>query len=333
MSENVISSVEANKPAAVPLPRKRALALLEGAMVACLVLMPLFSSGFWTYTVALSLANAIGVLSVSVLIRYCGEVTIGQNFFVAGGAYVVAILQSRMGIPFPVAALLGAVTGSLMGLAFAWPSRKLSGIYLSVATLALGVCVPEILLQWSAVTGGFEGLYVDANLVSGVSSGIQQFYVALVGFVIVVIALARFRHSRFGLALLTARHHGKAAEAFGMPLATVRLLVFALSSGIAGFGGSILAFASSTVSPNSFTFWTSVYLLVGSVVGLYSTRAIGAFIGGVFITLLPQILSSYGELVEIIYGLTLLIIIYLFNIIFPGIGAILRQRKARNGAA
>ncbi|MGX5733739.1 branched-chain amino acid ABC transporter permease [Bosea thiooxidans] len=305
--------------------------LLDAALLLLLLVVPWVAPSFWTYIFALSLANAIGVLSVSVVIRYAGEVSIGQNFFIAVGAYAVAILQARLGVPFPLGAAFGALLGCLMGLAFAWPSRKLSGVYLSVATLALGLCVPELLLHWTDITGGFEGMNVKPDLVAGVPGGIQQFYVALAGFAIVVIALARFRHSRYGIALLTARHHAKAAEAFGMPLASVRLLVFALSAGIAGFGGSILAFASSTVSPNSFTFWSSVYLLVGSVVCLYSTKPSAAFFGGLFITLLPQLLSDYGELVEIIYGFTLFVVIYIFNIALPHLQAAIRRKQARNG--
>lgn len=305
--------------------------LLDVALLSLLLVVPWVAPSFWVYVLALSLANAIGVLSVSVLVRYAGEVSIGQNFFIAVGAYAVAILQTRLGVPFPLGAAFGTLLGCLMGLAFAWPSRRLSGVYLSVATLALGLCVPELLLHWTEITGGFEGLSVKPDLVPGISGGIQQFYVALAGFAIAVMALARFRHSRFGIALLTARHHAKAAEAFGMPLASVRLLVFALSAGIAGFGGSVLAFASSTVSPNSFTFWSSVYLLVGSVVCLYSTKPAAAFFGGLFITLLPQLLSDYGELVEIIYGFTLFVVIYFFNIALPHLQAVIRRKQARNG--
>ncbi|HEV7337525.1 MAG TPA: branched-chain amino acid ABC transporter permease [Bosea sp. (in: a-proteobacteria)] len=310
-------------------PGRLSLGQIEVVAVLIFAALPFWLSNFWTYTLSLTLANAILILSVSFLIRYGGEVSIGQNFFAAGGAYAVAILQTRYGIPFPVGAMVGAAAGVLTGLIFSWPSRNLSGVYLSVATLALGLCVPEILLQWSSLTGGFEGLYVEPNLVPGVASGVQQFYVALAGLGITVIALARFRGSRFGLALLTARYNPKAAEAFGMSLPHVRLLVFAISSGIAGFGGSVLAFASSTVSPNSFSFLTSVYLLVGAVVSLYSTRMIAAVVGGMFITLVPLLMSEYGEIVPIIYGLALFVVIYMANIVVPAAQAAIRRRKAR----
>lgn len=326
MSEVLLSSTSGSKGAARP--RGFSVVQAEILVVLALAALPFWLSNFWTYTLSLTLANAIGILSVSFLIRYGGEVSIGQNFFAAGGAYAVAILQTRYGVPFPIGAIVGTVAGVLTGLVFSWPSRNLSGVYLSVATLALGLCVPEILLQWSSVTGGFEGLYVEPNLIPGLAASVQQFYVALAGLAIAAIALARFRGSRYGLALLTARYNPKAAEAFGMSLPRVRLLVFAVSSGIAGFGGSVLAFASSTVSPNSFSFWTSVYLLVGAVVSLYSTRIIGAVVGGMFITLVPLLMSEYGEIVPIIYGLALFGVIYMANVVVPSIQAAIRRRKA-----
>ncbi|MEW6121584.1 MAG: branched-chain amino acid ABC transporter permease [Pseudomonadota bacterium] len=308
--------------------RRLSIGHAEVALVAVFLALPFLLSNFWTYTLSLTLANAIGILSVSFLIRYGGEVSIGQNFFAAGGAYAVAILQARYGVPFPVGAIVGTAAGVLTGLVFSWPSRNLSGVYLSVATLALGLCVPEILLQWSSVTGGFEGLYVEPDLVPGVAASVQQFYVALAGLCIAVVALARFRGSRYGIALLTARYNPKAAEAFGMSLQHVRLLVFAVSAGLAGFGGSVLAFASSTVSPNSFSFWSAVYLLVGAVVSLYSTRLIGALVGGMFITLVPLLMSEYGEIVPIIYGLALFAVIYMANVLAPALRARLRRKRA-----
>jgi branched-chain amino acid transport system permease protein len=71
-----------------------------------------------------------------------------------------------------------------------------------------------------------------------------------------------------------------------------------------------------------------VYLLVGAVVSLYSTRIIGAVVGGMFITLVPLLMSEYGEIVPIIYGLALFGVIYMANVVVPSIQAAIRRRKA-----
>jgi branched-chain amino acid transport system permease protein len=83
----------------------------------------------------------------------------------------------------------------------------------------------------------------------------------------------------------------------------------ALSASIAAIGGAFLSFSSSTVSPNSFTLWTSIFLLVGSVVCLHSMSVVGSLIGGVFLTLMPLLLAGAGDWVPILYGGALLVVV------------------------
>lgn len=315
--------------------RARSLRMIDSRLISvgtvlAFAILPLLGSGFWLYSVSLMLAYGIAVLSISFMIRFSSEVSIGHNFFIAVGAYVVAILQTSLGVPFLLGACLSIALSVLMGIVFAWPSRSLSGVYLSVVTLALGLCVPEILLYWSEFTGGFEGIFIDSTAVPGINTETQQYYVALIALSLAAFAIYRFRHSRIGLAILTARDHPHAAASFGMTMGTARISVFAVSAGIAGLGGAVLAFTTSMVSPNSFTFWNSVTLLVGSVVSLYSTRIYGAIIGAAFITVLPQILSNYGQIIPIIYGLALLGVILTSNLLLPYILRFIRRRGNYN---
>lgn len=302
---------------------------LSVATVAVLAVLPIWAGGFWLYSLSLLLAHGIAILSVSFLIRYSGEVSIGHNFFVAVGAYTVAILQNNLGVPFLLGTVVAVILSVFVGLLFALPSRGLSGVYLSVATLALGLSVPEILLYFSEITGGFEGLFLDSSITRMLPTDMQQYYVALLALCLAAFAVHRFRHSRIGLAILTARDHPHAAASFGMNLGTARLSVFAVSAAIAGLGGAVLGFTTSMVSPNSFTFWSSVTLLVGSVVSLYSTRIYGAVVGGAFIALTPQILSNYGQIISIIYGLALVGVILLANVVVPSLIRYVRRRQNR----
>lgn len=290
--------------------------LSVGAFIV-LALLPIAAKGFWLYSLAMVLSYAVCIMAVSTLYRFTGEISIGHTFFMAIGAYSVAIMQTTYNMPILLGMLVGIVASVMMGVIFAWPSRSLSGVYLSVATMALGLCVPELLLYGAKVTGGFEGLYLDSEIINGVSSTHQQYYLALFALTIASIVAYRFRYSRIGLAVLVARDHPHAASAFGMKTARARLSVFALSAGLAGLGGGSLAFTTSMVSPNSFGFNNAITLLVGAVVSLYSTRIYGAFLGGVFITILPQLLSEYGSLISIIYGAALVGVILLSNVYLP----------------
>ena len=278
-------------------------------LLALLVLLPFAVGGFWLYSLGLCFANSIGVLAVTVLLRFGGEVSIGHSVFVAAGAYAVAILEKQYGLSLLVGLPAALAIGTALGVALAYPSRRLSGIYLAVTTMAMALALPEIILHAGPVAGGFEGLYVSGSLIPGLSKSLQHYYVALAILAGAVVALDRLRHSRQGLALLTARSHPAAAEAFGITRDWARLSVMGLSGGMAAASGAILAFTSSTVSPNSFTLWSSIFLLVGSVVSLYGLSLARALMGGLFLTLVPQLLAGAGNWIPVLYGAALLIVI------------------------
>jgi branched-chain amino acid transport system permease protein len=276
------------------------------ALVALLMLVPLIAGGFLLYSLALCFANALAVLSVSALVRYGGEVSIGHSFFVALGAYTVAITEHQLGLSVLVSAPIAMALGGVAGFVFAFPSRRLSGIYLAVATMALALALPEILIGFEKMTGGFEGLYIALDLIPGVSKPLQRYYVTLAVLGLVCFALAQFRRSPQGMALLMARAQPRAAEAMGITISWARISIFTLSAAIASLAGALLAFSSSTVSPNSFTFWSGVFLLVGSVVSLNGLSLPAAVAGGAFITLVPTYLANAGDWVPILYGTALI---------------------------
>lgn len=271
-----------------------------------LAVLPLVAGGYWIFTLGLCFANAIAILAVSFVVRYGGEVSIGHGVFVAVGAYAVALSEKYLGISVLFSLPLAALAGGLLGVLFAFPSRNISGIYLAVATMALALALPEVLLYFSSVTGGYEGLYVKRDAFAGVPRELQRYYLPLAGLLVVVALLRHFRRSRQAMALLLIRTSAPAAESFGVRRSWARLSCMALSGAIAAIGGALLAFSSSTVSPNSFTLWTSIFLLVGSVVSLYSLSLVGSVVGGLFLTLVPLLLAGAGNWVPILYGAALL---------------------------
>lgn len=280
--------------------------IVTTVLTAILVFLPYLLGGSWTFTLGLCFANSIGVLAVSLLVRYGGEVSIGHTFFTALGAYSVGVLDTRYGISLWASVPLALMLGVVFGIAFAWPSRNLHGIYLAVTTLALALAVPEMINNFDALTGGYEGLYVATPFIPGADMGLQRYYVALVMLVLVCLAVARFRLSRQGMALLLAKTHPAAADAFGTRRVWARLSVVAISGGIGALCGATLAFSGSTVSPGGFTFWQAIFLLVGSVVSFYGLSLPRVLIGGAFVTLVPQLLSSSGAWIPVFYGLALL---------------------------
>ena len=281
----------------------------SAGVLAVAALLPFVIGQFWLYSLGLCFANSIGVLAVTVLLRFGGEVSIGHSVFVAAGAYTLAILERQFGLSILVGLPASLVVGALLGVLLAYPSRRLSGVYLAVTTMAMALALPEIILHAGPVAGGFEGLYVSGALLPGVSKPLQHYFVALAVLAAVVAVLDRLRHSRQGLALLTARSHPAAAEAFGITRDWARLSVMGLSGGLGALSGCIFAFTSSTVSPNSFTLWSSIFLLVGSVVSVYGLSLPRALLGGLFLTLVPQLLAGAGNWIPVLYGVSLIAVI------------------------
>ncbi len=302
--------------AAVPAPARATrfglarLATVTGMLA--LALLPL-AGGYWTFTLGVCFANAIAILSVSFLVRYGGEVSIGHGVFVAAGAYTVALAEKYAGLSLLVSLPIAAIVGAILGLMFAFPSRYISGIYLAVATMAFALALPELLLHFSGISGGYEGLYVKLDALPGVSKSMQRYYLPLVGLMAVVWLLRQFRQSRQAMALLLIRTSAHAAESFGVRRSWARLSCMSLSAAIAAVAGAFLSFSSSTVSPNSFTLWMSIFLLVGSVVSLYSLSFVGSLIGGLFLTLVPLLLAGAGNWVPILYGGALLAVVLIVN--------------------
>ncbi|QCJ01165.1 branched-chain amino acid ABC transporter permease [Agrobacterium larrymoorei] len=299
---------------------------VDAVVLTVLLILPFLISGSWNYALGLCFANSIGVLAVSVLVRYGGEVSIGHSFFAAIGAYSVAILETHLGLPLVVSLPVAVFAGTLFGILFAWPSRRLSGIYLAVSTMALALALPEIIISADRWTGGFEGLYVSKPLIPGLPIEPQRYYVTLIVLAAVVYALVQLRQSRQGRALLLARTHSAAAEAFGTRRAWARVSVMGISGGIAAISGAMLAFGSSAVSPTGYTFWSSIFLLVGSVVSFYGLTLTRALIGGAFLTLIPQFLSGSGAWIPVFYGVALIAVVLLGHF-SPRIAELVARRR------
>jgi branched-chain amino acid transport system permease protein len=299
---------------------------MDAVLLTVLLVLPFLISGSWNYALGLCFANSIGVLAVSVLVRYGGEVSIGHSFFAAIGAYSVAILEAHLGLPLVISLPVAVAAGTLFGILFAWPSRRLSGIYLAVSTMALALALPEIIISADRWTGGFEGLYVSKPLIPGLPIEPQRYYVTLIALAAVVYALVQLRQSRQGRALLLARTHPAAAEAFGTRRSWARVSVMAISGGIAAISGAMLAFASSAVSPTGYTFWSSIFLLVGSVVSFYGLTLTRALIGGAFLTLVPQVLSGSGAWIPVFYGVALIAVV-LIGHFSPRIAELAARRR------
>lgn len=131
-------------------------------LLAAAIVVPLLIPDYRVFQLALALCYAIAILGLNMLMGFNGQISLGHGAFYAIGAYVAAILMDKAGLPYwatiPIAGGVCLVAGFLFGL----PALRLEGLYLAIATLALGIAMPQILKhkaleQW---TGGSQGLVI-----------------------------------------------------------------------------------------------------------------------------------------------------------------------------
>ncbi|MDR7151862.1 branched-chain amino acid transport system permease protein [Hydrogenophaga palleronii] len=287
------------------------------ALVAAACVLPFVVPSYMLFQLTMVLAYALALLGLNLLVGFNGQISLGHGAFFALGAYTAAMLMEHAGWPYwatlPVAALVGGIVGYLFGL----PALKLDGVYLAMATFALGVVTPQ-LLKYRGLetwTGGSQGLVLlkpDAPFGLPLDQD-QWLYFFCLGVAMVLFAIAHnLLRGAMGLNLVAVRDHPIAAEAMGVNNARIKSITFGISALYTSVGGALSAIVVQFVAPDSFTVFLSITLLVGAVVGGLSSLS-GAVFGAVFIQFVPR----FAELVSkaapwAVYGAILLVLMLIW---------------------
>ena len=257
---------------------------------------------FWaTYsTLVLSVGtNVLLALSIYLTLA-CGLLTVANAAFMAIGAYTAALLTLQTGTPFLLALSLGALLPALIAMLIGRPTLRLSGVYLAMATLAFGEVVRIFILNAEDLTGGALGLNGIAQLTTGFDVAF-----ALIGTLYV---LLRFAGSRIGRTMAAIRQDEIATELMGLNVRAYKLFAFVLGAALAGLAGALNAHFTFFVSPNEYGFERAVEILAMGVLGGTGSPW-GAVLGGVVVTLLPELLRGFGHYRPLINGVVLIVII------------------------
>ena len=331
--------IEAREPpvatiAGVALPVWRIVLLGIGLVI--LAAIPFMMKSFFIFQITLAIIYAIAILGLNLLTGFNGQFSLGHSAFYAIGAYTAAIMMENLGISYvwtiPVAAIVCFVFGFLFGL----PALRLEGIYLALATFALAIAIPQALKStvvehW---TGGVQGIVIikpDAPFGLPLNSD-QWLYIFTVAVAIVMYVCAvNLVKSRTGRALIAIRDHPVAASAMGINVSLYKSLTFGVSALYTGVAGALGAIAISFVAPDSFTFVLAVALFVGLVIGGVASIP-GTIVGGLFVLFVPNIAEHFSKgLAGAMYGVILLLVIYLMPAGFAGLMRLITGKMMRQG--
>jgi branched-chain amino acid transport system permease protein len=262
------------------------------AAFAVLAAAPFFFGGYHNDVYRKTLLAITLALSYNFLFGICGQVAFSHFAFYGLGAYSIVILLFHFGVPFPLAIALGVLLCVLVALAVAIPSTRLEGFYLALATMALAQLFVVALNEGGAFTGGTSGL---ANYrlpeIFGLRISGPWYSVVVVALVFATLGLLwRLDQSWFGRACRAVRDNPEAAAAMGVDVARTKVVVFTLTSALAGVAGMVYAFIDNTVNPPTFGLENAFLLLFMVIVGGAGRHA-GAIVGAALLYLLPFALS------------------------------------------
>lgn len=267
--------------------------VLLALFLAVLVALPLFAPRYWIYFAGLLGINIIATQGLNIMTGYTGLLSLGHAAFVGVGAYSVALLQIHLGLPFWITIPLAGVSAAVIGVGFGLPSLRIRGLYLVIATLAAQFILNFVFVHWQDVTNGDVGLPVAPATVFGYALNNETRIFYLILFVVVFLTWFAINviNSRVGRAFIAIRERDLTAQVLGVEIVTYKLVAFALGSFYAGIAGGLLAYFNQFVNPEQFGLMLSVFFLSSVIVGGMGS-ILGAILGAVFMTLLPEILRE-----------------------------------------
>ena len=280
------------------------------AIVAITALIPLFVSNSYYIQVAIFIGiYIILALSLNLLNGYVGLLSIGHAAFYGIGAYASAKLVMVLQFPFPLAMLGSGMIAGVFGYLIAKPTLRLSGIYMTLATLGFNMIFFLVLQNWMSFTNGPLGIMdIPPPSIFGyvIESRVQYYYLIFFLVLLTVGSMHRLMTCRFGRALVSIRENELAAEAMGVHTTRYKIQAFVLAAFYAGIAGSYYAHFVKYISPDSFYIYESFILLAMLAFGGQG-NLIGPVAGAAILIIIPEIFRFLQEYRMLVYGSVLII--------------------------
>ncbi len=291
-------------------------ALFMGVPVAVLLALPFLGTGETViYYFLMVMIYAIFAMGFDLVFGVSGLFSLGHCTFFGAGAYALAILTARLGLPFWASFIAAGILAALLAMVFGLISMRLSAIFLSLATLALAELIHIVMtFKWRSFSGGPDGLGgVPRPSFWGIDfSQSNNYYLFVAFFFILAIAVsALIRSSPFGQVLHGMRQNPIRAQQIGFDLKKYKLGVFVISGFFCGIAGGLMAALTFFTDPSNLNFEMSVSVVIMTLLGGAGTL-LGPIFGVMLYELMRQVLSTYTSYwMGIIGGLFIIYTIFL----------------------
>lgn len=287
---------------------KRIQFLLVAAIVILLVFLPFMTSSRMVLDYVIRLAAfTVFATSLNFLVGYGGMVSFGHAMFFGAGAYAFGLLIQKAGVSVPVAIMGTLVFCSLLAIVIGAICVQLKEIYFAFLTLAFQMLFYSVILTWTSLTGGDQGLmggirrepFLGINLGDYLHLYWFSCFVAVASLLLMWYVLS----SGFGYTLRMTRDNPHRAKFLGINVWKIRLYAFILAGAIAGASGIIMALFVSGAYPE-FAYWTmsgeGIFMIMMGGINNFFGPLVGAGLLLLFNDVIGRVTEYHGAVLGVV---------------------------------
>jgi len=278
-------------------------------LLGSLALFPLVNDPRWLTVMTTFCIYSVVALSVDIVLGRAGMFDMGHALFFGLGAYITAIMNVHFGMNILVALPFVIVVPALIAIVISSPIVHLRGDYLLVATVGMNIVFEQVLKNnLFGLTGGPNGIFgVDANVFGFyLDEPLPVYYMAFGLLIITLLLIRNLEKSKAGRALHYVQEDPLASESIGINARFYRVFSFALGAAIAGIAGFVYSIQYAAVSPEAFSFMTSVLFFAIVLVG--GKASIPGIMAGTFIMfVLPEIFREFATARYFVFGIAMIL--------------------------
>jgi branched-chain amino acid transport system permease protein len=300
------------------------------ALVFLLILIPtvLIAMGRNDYLYGITSVAILAMISSGVwLTFYMGRINIGQGAYALIGAYTTAVLVTQLELSFWISIFVAGFVAAFFSILIGLPILRLKGVYFSMITLTLTEVAKLLAIALVPITNGprgitnipvpgelsIFGLTIIPDFATMENSKIGFYYLAVIAMIITFAIMYRVTKSRMGILLRSLQQNEELASSFGVNIAYLRVISYAIASFFGGVGGAIFINLTQSVYPTTFQVADSInYMLYTFLGGL--AYVFGPILGAFVLYFSWDLLFIFKEYQLLIYsGIMILLMIFLPN--------------------
>ncbi|HEX7044018.1 MAG TPA: branched-chain amino acid ABC transporter permease [Burkholderiales bacterium] len=292
--------------------------LILALLVAVLAALPAFAPYFYIFVGTEILIMGLFAASFNLIFGYTGMLSFGHAAFFGMGAYTTALLLLHFEVPLLWALLASMATSALLAAVIGFFSVRLGEVYFAMLTLAFGMMVYAVALQWRSFTNGSDG--ITGFLLGDFGLGLDlqladpavYYRVVLVVVVLAAAVLYLITRSSFGLILRAISENPERVAFCGVEVRRHRLAAFVIAGTFAGLAGALFAPFNRVANPDMIHWSQSAEPVLMTILG-GAGYFLGPFFGAAVFLLLETWITSFTEHWMLVLGIVLALLVMFFR--------------------